>query len=200
MRAQNDEIARNSRALDERSATAKRIAQYGSSEALGEVLLRYRAELANYAVADPTERLSREMGRAIIRRINYEEALSGLVSASGFVNRQLRDAGLEPESIAGGTRATLLDLAQTYRDRLRTVMAAEPEYITALGELEKGLHRAVCEARAVPALSRGPDPLDSEQTPVVDRRARDNRRGLGTFRWLAWPRFVSRRTSISRSR
>ncbi len=138
MRAQNDEIARNSRALDERSATARRIAEYGSSEALGEVLLRYRAELANYAVADPTERLSREMGRAIIRRINYEEALSGLVSASGFVNRQLRDAGLEPESIAGGTRATLLDLTQTYRDRLRTVMAAEPEYIAALGELERG--------------------------------------------------------------
>ncbi len=138
VRAQNDEIARNSRALDERSATAKRIVEYDSSEALGEVLLRYRAELANYDVADPTERLSREMGRAIIRRINYEEALTGLVSASGFVNRQLRDAGLEPESIAGGTRATLLDLTQTYRDRLRAVMAVEPEYIAALGELERG--------------------------------------------------------------
>jgi potassium efflux system protein len=138
VRAQNDEIARNSNALDERFATAQRIVDYGSSEALGEVLLRYRSELENYVVADPTERLSSEMGRAIIRRINYEETLSGLVSASGFVNQQLRDAGLEPDSIAAGTRAALLDLAQTYRDRVRTVMAAESDYIRVLGELERG--------------------------------------------------------------
>ncbi len=138
VRAQNDEIARSSQALDERFATARRIVDYGSSDALGEVLLRYRAELDNFAVADPAEHLSSEMGRAIIRRINYEEALTGLVSASGFVNQQLRDAGLEPESIAAGTRAALLDLTQRYRDRVRAITAAESDYIDALGALETG--------------------------------------------------------------
>ena len=138
VRAQNDEIASSTRALDERFATARRIVNHGSSEALGEVLLRYWAELENYGVADPTERLSREMGLAIIRGINHEEALGGLVSASGFVNQQVRDAGLEPESVSAGTRVALLDLAQAYRDRLRAVMAAENDYIGALGELETG--------------------------------------------------------------
>ena len=137
-RAQNDEVARSSRALDERFATARRIVDYGSSEALGEVLLRYWAELKNYVVTDPTERLSREMGRAIIRRINYEEILSSLVSASGFVNQQLRGAGLGPESVSGDTRAALLNLTQAYRDRVRAVMTAESDYIDALGALETG--------------------------------------------------------------
>ncbi|HEX5048990.1 MAG TPA: mechanosensitive ion channel domain-containing protein, partial [Gammaproteobacteria bacterium] len=138
VRAQNDEIARGSSALDERFATARRIVGYGSSDALGAVLVRYRAELENAAVSDPTERLSREMGAAIIRRINYEEALGGLVSAPSFVNQQLRGAGLEPEGIAAGTRAALLDLTQTYRDRLRAAMTAESDYIAALGELDVG--------------------------------------------------------------
>lgn len=138
VRAQNEEIARSSSALDERFATARRIVGYGSSDALGAVLVRYRAELENAAVRDPTERLSREMGAAIIRRINYEEALGALVSAPSFVNQQLRGAGLEPEGIAAGTRAALLDLAQTLRDRLRAAMTAESDYIGALSELDTG--------------------------------------------------------------
>jgi potassium efflux system protein len=136
VRAQNDELTRSSRALDERFATARRITDYGSSDALGTALLRYRAELESYVLSDPTERLPREMGAAIIRRINYEEALGGLVSASGFVNQQLRDAGLQPEGVAADTRAALLDLAQGYRDRLRVAMTAESDYIDALGTLD----------------------------------------------------------------
>jgi potassium efflux system protein len=76
------------------------------------------------------------MGAAIIRRTNYEETLGGLVSASGFVNQQLRAAGLAPEGIAAETRAALLDLAQAYRDRLRAGIATESDYIAALSELD----------------------------------------------------------------
>jgi potassium efflux system protein len=136
VRAQNDEIARGSRALDERFATARRIVEYGSSDALGTALLRYRAELESYVLNDPTERLPREMGAAIIRNINYEETLERLVSASGFVNQQLRDAGLQPESIAANTRAALVELVPAYRDRLRAAMTAESDYIAALGTLD----------------------------------------------------------------
>src|SRR6185503_2131982 len=55
VRAQNDEIARSSNALDERFATARRIVDYGSSDALGAALLRYRAELETYVLSNPTE-------------------------------------------------------------------------------------------------------------------------------------------------
>ncbi|HWN40112.1 MAG TPA: mechanosensitive ion channel domain-containing protein, partial [Gammaproteobacteria bacterium] len=136
VRAQNDEIARRSTALDERFATARRIVDYGSSDALGAALLRYRAELETYVLGDPTERLPREMGAAIIRNINYEETLDKLVSASGFVNQQLREAGVQPESIAADTRAALLGLVPPYRDRLRAAMTAESDYIAALGTLD----------------------------------------------------------------
>lgn len=136
VRAQNEDIARRSRALDERFATARRIVDYGSSDALGTALLRYRAELENYVLSDPTERLPREMGAAIIRSINHEETLGRLVSASGFINQQLRDAGLQPESIGPQTRATLLELVPAYRDRLRAAMNTESEYVATLGALD----------------------------------------------------------------
>lgn len=136
VRAQNEDLARRSRALDERFATARRIVEYGSSDALGTALLRYRAELENYVLSDPTERLPREMGAAIIRNINYQETLDRLVSASGFVNQLLRDVGLQPERIAAETRATLVDLVPGYRDRLRAAMTAESDYIAALGTLD----------------------------------------------------------------
>jgi potassium efflux system protein len=136
VRAQNDEIARGSMELDERFAAARRIVEYGSSDALGTALLRYRAELESFVLSDPTERLPRDMGAAIIRNINYEETLEKLVSASGFVNQQLRDAGLQPESIDPDTRAALLDLVPVYRDRLRAAMTAESDYIAALGTLD----------------------------------------------------------------
>ncbi len=141
VRAQNDEIARISRALDERFAAARRIVEYGSNDALGTALLRYRAEIESYALSDPTEPLPREMGAAIIRSINYEEALGRLVSASGFVNQQLRDAGLQPESIAADTRAALLELVPAYRDRLRAAMAADSDYIGDLGALDANYTR-----------------------------------------------------------
>ena len=136
VRAQSDEITRRSKALDERFATVRRIVDYGSSDALGSALLRYRAELESFALSDPTERLPRDMGAAIIRSINHEETLGRLVSASSFVNQQLRDAGLQPEGIAAETRTALLDLVSAYRDRLRAAMTAESDYIAALGTLD----------------------------------------------------------------
>ena len=136
VRAQNDEIVRGTTELEGRFAAARRIVEYGSSDALGTALLRYRAELEGFALSDPTERLPRDMGAAIIRNINYEETLDKLVSASGFVNQQLRDAGLQPESVAADTRAALLDLVPVYRDRLRAAMTAESDYIAALGTLD----------------------------------------------------------------
>src|SRR6188474_1516458 len=75
-------------------------------------------------------------GAAIIRNINYEETLDKLVSASGFVNQQLREAGIQPESVAADTRAALLGLVPPYRDRLRAAMTAESDYIAALGTLD----------------------------------------------------------------
>jgi potassium efflux system protein len=131
------DISQRRRALEDRYATARRIVEFaGDSNVLGRVLLTYWEEIENFEIADPTSRLSREAGSAVIRRIELEERLAQLLSASAFVSSELRGTAIDPESVPAGTRRTLFDLARTLRQQLRDLIIVESEYIDALGELE----------------------------------------------------------------
>jgi potassium efflux system protein len=137
VRGQIDKIAQRNRALEERANTARRIVDFaGDSDVLGRVLLTYWKEIEQFVVDDPTARLSSEVGSTVIRRIGHEETLAGMLSATAFVNGRLREANLEPESIASESRDRLFELATVHRERLRGVIAAQSEYIEALGTLE----------------------------------------------------------------
>ncbi len=137
VRSRIDVISNRTRALEDRFATAQRVVNSAAdSDELGRVLLAYWQEIDSYAVEDPTNRLSGTVSSTVIRRIEHEETLAQLVSATGFVNRKLRDAGIEPNAVNDATRSTLLELVGNYRDRLRTIVATDSEYIDAVAALE----------------------------------------------------------------
>lgn len=135
----NERINSRTQALEERFNTARRIVSFGSdSESLGRVLLTYWEELDSFTVASPTEQLSSEIGNAVIRRIDLEERLATLVSASAYLNGQLQQRGIEPASMATDTRQTILQLIRNYRDRLRTVIEEISLFIDESTQLETG--------------------------------------------------------------
>jgi potassium efflux system protein len=139
IRDQNNEIRRLALAVEERFATVRGVADFaGDSSALGRVLLAHWDEVGSYAVDDPTRLLPRMLGSTVISRMNHQDALAQLISTSGYVNRQLRDAGLDTESIAASTRSTLVELTRGYREHLNAIVAAESEYIDALSALDSG--------------------------------------------------------------
>jgi potassium efflux system protein len=80
--------------------------------------------------------LSDAVSSTVIRRIEREETQAQLVSATGFVNRSLREAGIEPDTVNATTRSKLNELVRSYRDRLRVIVAVDSEYIDALTTLD----------------------------------------------------------------
>ncbi len=138
-RQKTDEIDRITKTLDDRFATARRIAAFaGDSDAQGQVLLTYWEEIHTFTLKDTSTQRSQEAGSAVIRRIKHEEALSQLISASGFVNQRLLEAGIDPDSIQPATQSALLDLTRAYRQRLRSVIADESDYIDSVSALQLG--------------------------------------------------------------
>ena len=139
IRLLNQNIEQRSQSLEERYSTARRIVDFGGdSESLGRVLITYWQEVDSFRVANPVEQLSREIGSAVIRRIDYEDTLSSLVSATAYVNLRLREFGIDPDSVSGTTRETLLRLARGYRERLRTVIGEMSLFIDESSELDVG--------------------------------------------------------------
>ena len=137
IRSQIEAINNRSRALADRFATAQRVVDFAAdSDVLGRVLLAYWREIDSFTMADPTNQLSGAVSSTIIRRIEREETQAQLVSATGFVNRSLRDAGIDPDTVTAATRSKLIDLVRGYRDRLRTIVAVDSEYIDALTTLD----------------------------------------------------------------
>jgi potassium efflux system protein len=139
IRQQNQDIQQRSESLEERYSTARRIVDFGGdSESLGRVLITYWQEVESFRVANPVEELSREIGSAVISRIDYEDMLASLVSATAYVNAQLRNGGVDPETVSGDTREAVLQLARSYRERLRAVITELSLFIDASSELDVG--------------------------------------------------------------
>jgi len=139
IRLLNQNIDQRSESLEERYSTARRIVDFGGdSESLGRVLITYWQEVESFRVANPVEQLSREIGSAVIRRIDYEDTLSSLVSATAYVNSRLREIGVDPDSVSGTTRESLLQLARGYRERLRTVIGEMSLFIDESSQLDVG--------------------------------------------------------------
>lgn len=142
IRQQNQDIQQRTESLEGRYSTARRIVDFGGdSESLGRVLITYWQEVESFRVANPVEELSREIGSAVISRIDYEDTLASLVSATAYVNARLRDADIDPESVSGATRDALLELARSYRERLREVITEMSLFIDESSDLDEGYSR-----------------------------------------------------------
>ena len=144
-----EEINRQSRTLGERYTTARRLVDFAAdSDVLGSVLLAHWREIDQYRLDDPAANLSQEAGEAVMRRIELEERLKLLSSATAYVNGQLESQGIEVDSVSGPSRAALVQLVKTYRERLRNIMAKKSEYIdvlSTLGEQSLSLTRELDE-------------------------------------------------------
>ncbi|MBT8147425.1 MAG: mechanosensitive ion channel [Gammaproteobacteria bacterium] len=139
IRLLNQTIEQRSASLEERYSTARRIVDFGGdSESLGRVLITYWQEVESFRVSNPVEALSREIGSAVIRRIDYEVTLSSMVSATAYVNTRLRAIGIEPDSVSVPTRESLVLLARGYRERLRTVIGEMSLFIDESSQLDTG--------------------------------------------------------------
>lgn len=133
-----EQIDRQSRALKQRFATARRVVDFAAeSEVLGSLLLAYWEELDSFKIDNPTADLSREAASAVVRRIEGEEELKSLSSASAFINGRLAEAGIERDQLSQKSFDALVDLVSAYRDRLRAHIDAESDYIDALGTLRE---------------------------------------------------------------
>ena len=155
-RRRKDEIDRIMTTLDDSFATARRIADFaGDSDAQGQALLTYWKEIETFSVKDTSRQQSQEAGSSVIRRIKHEEALSQLVSASAFVDQRLLEAGIDPDSIQPATLSGLLDLTRAYRQRLRTVIADESDYIDTVSALQFRYSTLVDKVREYRAFLEG---------------------------------------------
>ena len=131
-----EDIDRQSRSIGDRYATARRIVDFAAdSEVLGSVLLAHWRELGQYRLVDPLGNLSQQAGETVIRRIELEESLRRLSSATAYINDQLKTQGIEVDAVAENSRNALVKLVQAYRERLRKVIGAKSEYIEALSTL-----------------------------------------------------------------
>ena len=149
--ARLDEVSTNqikferaTRSLSERFARARRVVEFASdSDILGEVLLAYWQEIKTYRLSEPTDRLPQLVGDTVITRIDHEQALAGLVSASRYIAGLVHAADLEPSTISKADRNILIELARSKRELLRRIITAESDYIDALSELEADSARLI---------------------------------------------------------
>jgi potassium efflux system protein len=137
VRRRTEEIDRQVRALKDRFANARRVADFASdSDELGSILLAYWREMDEYQPADPSDALSREAAGTVIRRIQLEESLKELSSATGYINGQLEIEGIEVEAVSEASRGALVDLVGTYRKRLRSIIGSESDYIESMASFD----------------------------------------------------------------
>jgi len=147
-----DEVDRVTRVLEERFTTARRVVDFASdSDVLGKVLLAYWEEIEAFQLPSPADRLPQQLGNKVISRIQHDEALSKLVSATSFIMVQINAAGLDPTTISAADKGALIELARYKRKLLRNITDLESDYIDALRELKGGyshLKELVKEYRA----------------------------------------------------
>lgn len=131
-----EEIERQSRTLGDRYTTARRLVDFAAdSDVLGSVLLAHWREIDQYRLDDPTANLSQEAGEAVMRRIELEERLKLLSSATTYINGQLENQGIKVDSVSEPSRTALVQLVKNYRERLSDIIATKSEYIDVLSTL-----------------------------------------------------------------
>lgn len=137
--ASQDEVGQIARTLKERFTTARRLVDFASdSDVLGKVLLAYWQEVETFQLPTPLDRLPQQLGNKVISRIQHDEALAGLVSASNYVTAQINAAGLSPATISEEDKDTLIELSRHKRQLLRSITDMESDYIGASRELKQG--------------------------------------------------------------
>ncbi len=134
-----DQVSRNARVLEDRAATARRLVDYaGDSKALGAALFSYWREIDGLD-EDIRARSFSDAGTIVIQRVQHEELLAQLSSASNYVNEKLTAAGVSAETVAGTSRATLVALTREFRQNLRDTIGLESDYLSVLGDLQTSI-------------------------------------------------------------
>ena len=134
-----DEVDRVTRVVEDRFTTARRVVDFASdSDVLGKVLLAYWQEMEEFRLPTPADRLPQQLGNTVISRIQHDETLSELVSATSYITVQISAAGLDPNIISAADKGALIELARYKRKLLRNITHMESEYIEALRELKGG--------------------------------------------------------------
>jgi potassium efflux system protein len=135
VRRQVEEIESQSRELADNFATARRMVDFAAgSKELGGVLLAYGRANSQYRLVSPTN-FPREVGATVIKRIEMEGILKQLSSSKGYINLQLEKDGIAADEIPKNSLDTLVDLAKTYRARLRNIISLQSNYIESLTSL-----------------------------------------------------------------
>jgi potassium efflux system protein len=133
------EVDRVTRVLEDRFTTARRVVDFApDSDVLGRVLLAYWEEIETFRLPTPADRLPQKIGNNVISRIQHDEELSKLASATSFIMVQINAAGLDPTTISAADKGTLVELARYKRKLLRNITDLESDYIEALRELKGG--------------------------------------------------------------
>jgi potassium efflux system protein len=132
-------LRRDNRILHERYASARRVVKFAhASDDLGGTLVAYWEELSRLRLQQPRKGISRQAGDTVVSRINHEESLSDIVSATAYLNTALKDAGLDPKKVSQAEREVLLELLVARRELLRSIITVESDVIDTLSELQAG--------------------------------------------------------------
>ena len=186
VRTQIDEVDRRARVLEERSSRARRVVDFATnSDALGRVLLAYWDEIDTYAIADPTNRLSRNVGSAVIRRIDHEEGTRHAGERLRLRRRETPDGGRRARRPAPRHAVSphpgIADLPPAapphHRRRVRLHRGTDHP-----GSQLPRVHHAPPRLQRLP---RRPDCLDPEPPTTVGGRSELSSRGSGGYpKWV----------------
>ncbi len=142
IKAEREVVESDTRSITERFSRAKRVVQFATeSEAIGSALLAYWQEFRKLRLDIPRKAIPRQIGDAVISRINHEEDLAALVSASAHLHNEIAGVHLDPDDVMQAEREVLLDLVRSRRELLRGIIATESSFIDALSELEADYSR-----------------------------------------------------------
>jgi potassium efflux system protein len=134
-----DEVGRISYDVTDRFNTARRLVDFGGgSDGLGAVLTLYWDEIENFTLPYSKASFNREAGRTVVQRIQHEETLEKLASATAYINQELENAGIDADTLLAADQEILLGLASSYRERLRATINTQSDYIEALRVLGDG--------------------------------------------------------------
>ena len=157
VKAEREVIESATRVINERFSRAQRVVRFATeSEAIGRALLAYWQELETLRLDVPRRGIPRQIGDVVISRIDHEENLAGIVSASAHLNNEIIGTGLDPARITGAQREVLLDLVRSRRDLLRGTIAVQSSFIDTLSELQTDYARHL---RAIAEYRRYLEPL-----------------------------------------
>ena len=142
-----DAIKQSYSQLNERFLTARRLVDFGGgSDGLGAVLTLYWNELDSFSLHYSTASFTREAGATVVDRIEHEEALKKLVSTTTFIDSKLKKAGISTDSVSAADLEVLSGLAGSYRNRLRSTINAQSDYLEALRVLGDGHDGLISQA------------------------------------------------------